>query len=315
MNETATHPLRQALKFVAWNLMGDQIQLKARLKYASTPMRRPTPSTILSTSRYALENLSDQALNSYMHGLSPAATREIKAALGNLIVSRSYTTTFPMAKLHGRTAGKTFMETQPKRASCRTMADMGALVDDLRDLHGKQGMEIIDACKAWGQVRLHEGIAIKTDTWHNRFYWCNEAGSHHMAVLCHELRKQNVDWRPEVTMKEYSLNLAALYPLKGSVSVFVITHDIEKNDRDQVFQTLTSTCLTDNQRAKLGYDSVRLGLHCQDPLYDYRLVFIDHSKPYADIALKQMQLATDHNCAQTLQGFMESIKQANEPRT
>ena len=78
------------------------------------------------------------------------------------------------------------------------MAELGELINDLKDLEGKSGGDIVSACLAWSELRLHEGISLTTDNWHRRFYWSNAGGSHHMAVLCYELQRQE---------KELSSNL------------------------------------------------------------------------------------------------------------
>jgi len=130
------------------------------------------------------------------------------------------------------------MDTHPARASSRSMAELGHMVDDLHDLNGKYGGERIAACKNWHHLHLAGGIKLITDSWHKRYYWENEGGSHHMAVLCHELTTQSKEWNPSVTVTEYTLNPALLSETKESLAFFVMPHQPNKYGISQAFKPM-----------------------------------------------------------------------------
>lgn len=252
------------------------------------PKTTHTP-TVDYENRCKLENLGNLSLNLCGRGLSSTAKHLILDVLASLVSERKYTTTFAMSQLHGFSDSKCIMWNYRQRASQRTMADMGALVDDLDDLKGLEGGQIIDACKAWHELRLDQGICLHTDNWHQRFYWGNKGGSHHMAVLCYQLQQQKREWRPDVEIHEANLDVAPLAQLAGKVSVFVVMDD--HSYHGSIFEELPSRAQHLNVEEALGVALV--GFDTPSGSDDYQLLLIDHSGEYSDLSLGGAQALVD----------------------
>lgn len=279
--------------------------LKLRsLKPFDFPPEVPAP-TVDSDTRCQLERFREYRLEGYLPGLTDANAALVNESLAGLVQVETYTTRFPMAELDGFTSSKSTMSTNRLRASQPNMAAMGRLVDDLRDLQGKGEGEIIDACLAWGELRLEKGIRLLTDDWHKRHYWLNSGGSHHMAVLCYELQRQKKDWSPEVEIRKYSLDLTSLARLGNRVSLFVVMRDRELYGYEQIFEPLPRLLRGEDVRIKLGV-SVPSSVLGSAHLAEYQLVVLDHSQAYSAIALKQIDEALAQGKAMRFRDFLQA---------
>lgn len=298
--------LRPYLQRLIWNLLSERAQLEIELRLAGHPLLHPsevpTP-TILEDTRCELERLRDVEFSGYLPGLSENVRVLVERSLKALVKDRLYTATFPMATLHGCSASKA--RYRPDRAGCDTMAELGELINDLKDLEGKSGGDIVSACLAWSELRLHEGISLTTDNWHRRFYWSNAGGSHHMAVLCYELQRQEKQWQPEVEIKEFSLNVEALEPINNVASLFVITPKPGSYGLDRVFKPLNYRQAFSELHSRLGVELLSLGAG-QGILSRYDLVVVDHSKKYASLSLKRLSEAVAAGYAITFEEFLLS---------
>lgn len=304
--------LGRCLMWLFWHLKSERKQLEIELQLVGKPLLPPSAvqsPTIFAGTRCELERLRNVKLTGYLPGLSDYARELVTRALEELVEQRIYTTRFPIASLHGCTAGKAIA--WPERASCGTMAEMGEMVDDLKSLEGKSGGDIISACLDWPELRLDEGIRLLTDSWHQRFYWCNEGGSHHMAVLCHELQKQRKQWRPEVQVSEYSLRLEALNPLSGMVSIFVVMHEPSASGLDQVFKPLQYRRGLSELYDRLGVDVLSPGTEFGSLSY-YDLVIVDHSKKHASLVLRRMREAVAGGSALAFTEFLTGWMDRNQ---
>lgn len=286
---------------VKWMVMSERQKVSATLKTIQLkpfrhPRDAPVPTVDLAT-RMRLEILRSIKLDGFHVGLSDEARALLLSVFGEVVRERVHKAVYPMSHLHGFSASKSTMSTNPERASQRSMADMGALVDDLRDLEGLEGGEIIDACLAWPELRLHHGIRLYTDNWHKRFYWGNSGGSHHMAVLCYELQKQHRDWRPEVEIHEEILDVLPLQRLSKKVSVFVVMDD---NRFRNIFAPLPGSLGQAQQ--KLGVRMQYLGTPWESG--GYQLVIIDHSREYSDLCFEQLNSLVDAGFAMRLIDFL-----------
>lgn len=221
-------------------------------------------------------------------GLSAGNEDLVKNTIKNLISVKKYRALFSMADLHGFTASKTSMYTNYIRASQPTMAAMGSLINDLPDLEGKSGIEIIESCMAWDELRLSQGVRLITDNWHKRFYWSNSGGSHHMAVLCYELKRQDRNWLEEVEILEYAMNIASLACLKNRVSIFVAMHDEYQYGYRSIFEDKEEIWQNETIRKELGV-SFLLPAYYPAILGNYILILIDHSKAYSEIVFDQLK--------------------------
>lgn len=304
--------LRRCLKWLSWHLKSERQQLEIELQLVGKPLLPPSAMrspTIFAGTRCELEKLRNVQFIGSLPRLSDHARELVKQALEGLVEERIYTTRFPMASLHGCTASKAVA--WPERASCSTMAEMGGMVDDLVDLEGKSGGDLISACLDWPELRLDEGVRLLTDSWHQRFYWCNDGGSHHMAVLCHELQKQRKQWRPEVQVREYSLRLEALNPLRGVISIFVVMHEPKAYGLDQVFKPLRYRHGLSELHGRLGVDVLFPGTK-SGSLSCYDLVIVDHSKKHAPLVLKRLREAVAGGCALAFTEFLAGWMDRNQ---
>lgn len=274
------------------------------LKPIVHPRHVPIPTVDHGTRCY-LELFRHFTLDGYLPGLSRENQDLVQGALNGLIVTETYAARFPMEYLHGFTASKSSMSNNKTRGSRPTMAAMGMLVDDLRDLEGKSGDAIIEACKSWPELRLRSGIRLNTDSWHKRYYWSNSGGSHHMAVLCHELQKQNKSWVPLVEIREHKLELSSLNRLEGKISIFVVMREEHQGGHDQIFMPMPRDLRCDAVRQSLGV-SIPISIYYQRPFSDYHFVIIDHSRQYADIATHLLQIAVLEGLAMNFQDFLEA---------
>lgn len=302
------HYLDACLRWFVWNLLSDRTRLGIELRLSNQPFVPPSSApapTILEDTRCELERLRNVELSGYSPGLSENARSIVERTLRSLVKEGSYRAKFPMASLHGCSSSKA--RHRPDRAACSTMAALGALIDDLKDLDGKREGEIVSACLEWRELRLDQGIRLTTDDWHKRFYWSNSGGSHHMAVLCYELQRQEKLWCPEVEIKEFSLNIEALEQVSDTASLFVVTPRPGCYGLDKVFQPMSYRRNFSELRSRLGIElfPLRLGLGI---LSRYDLVVIDHSKKYASLSLKRLTEAVGAGFAMTLQDFLTSCK-------
>ncbi len=234
--------------------------MEIELRLAGHPLLHPSEvpiPTILEDTRCELERFRDVEFSGHLPGLNEKVRVLVERSLKALVTDRLYTASFPMVTLHGCSASKA--RYRPDRARCAAMAELGKLINDLKDLEGKSGGDIVSACLAWPELRLHEGIRLTTDNWHRRFYWSNAGGSHHMAVLCYELQSQEKQWQPEVEIKEFSLNVEALEPIKNEASLFVITPKPGSYGLDRVFKPLNYRKNLSELHSRHGVELLSLG--------------------------------------------------------
>ncbi len=293
-----------------WSVMSERQRVASSLKIIDLkpfkhPRVTPVPTVNLAT-RMRLEILRSIKLDGFHIGLSDEARSLLLSVFSEVVRERVYKAAFPMSHLHGFSASKCTMSTNRERVSQLSMADMGALVDDLPDLEGLEGGEIIDACLAWPELRLHHGIRLYTDNWHKRFYWGNSGGSHHMAVLCYELQKQHREWRPEVEIHEEILDVLPLQRLSNKVSVFVVMDD---NRYRNIFAPLPGSLGQAQQ--KLGIRMQYLGTPWETG--GYQLVIIDHSREYSDLCHEQLSSLADAGFAMRLRDFLLAWKGHGAP--
>ncbi len=295
------------VSWILWTLKSERRKLQSSLRIGDLkPVAHPrhiAKPTVDYGTRAFLELFRHFIVDGYLPGLSKNHHKLVQSALNGLITTEVYTASFPMEYLHGFTASKSSMSNNRTRGSQPSMAAMGKLVDDLRDLEGKTGDSIIDACKSWPELRLKQGIRLSTDSWHKRYYWSNSGGSHHMAVLCHELLRQNKSWTPTVEIREHKLNLSSLKSLVGKVTIFVVMRGENFEGFDQVFLPLPRDLRCEEVRQALGV-SVPISPYFQMPFSDYQFVIIDHSRQYADLAVMAMQEAITKGLALTFDDFL-----------
>lgn len=304
--------LDRYLRWLVWYLKSERQQLNVELQLVGMPIQPPsavrTP-TIFAGTRCELEKLRGIDITGHLPGLSSDARELVQRAFGELVQERIYTTRFPMASLHGCAASKAIA--WPERSVCSTMAELGEMIDDLEDLEGKSGGEIISACLAWPELRLDQGIQLLTDSWHRRFYWCNDGGSHHMAVLCYELQKQRKRWCPEVQVREYFLKLEALESLREAVSIFVVMHKPRAYGLDRVFKPLGDRQGLSDVHGRLGVEVVSPGTEFGS-LSCYDLVLVDHSKKHAPLVLKRFREAVSEGYALAFTDFLSGWMNHNQ---
>lgn len=303
--------MKRSSRFVSWllwTLKSERRKLQSSLRIGDLkPVAHPrhiAKPTVDYGTRAFLELFRHFTVDGYLPGLSKNHHKLVQSALNGLITTEVYTASFPMEYLHGFTASKSSMSNNRTRGSQPSMAALGKLVDDLRDLEGKTGDSIIDACKSWPELRLKQGIRLSTDSWHKRYYWSNSGGSHHMAVLCHELLRQNKSWTPTLEIREHKLNLSSLKSLVGKVTIFVVMRGENFEGIDQVFLPLPRDLRCEEVRQALGV-SVPLSPYLQMPFSDYQFVIIDHSRQYADLALTVLQEAITKGLALTFEDFLK----------
>lgn len=301
----------KCLRWLIWNLLSERTRLGSELRLTGQPLLHPfeVPApTVLEETRCELERLRNIALSGYLPGLSENVRSVVESTLRSVVTEKSYATTFPMASLHGCSSSKA--KHRSDRAACSSMAELGALIDDLRDLKGKSGGEVVSACLEWPELRLDEGVRLTTDDWHKRFYWSNSGGSHHMAVLCYELQRQDKQWCPKVEIKEFSLNVSALKRVTDVASLFIITPKPRSYGLDRLFQPLGHHVYSSELRSRLGVELLPLEVG-QGILSRYDLVVIDHSKKYASLSLKRLSEAVEAGYAMTFQDFLASWAEAD----
>ena len=296
-----------------WMVMTERQQVASCLRVANlkpfiNPRDRPVPTVDIDT-RCRLEGIRDIKLDGHYPGLSRDAKCLALEAFTSTIRQRKYTAAFPMSQLHGFTASKSNMASNPKRASQLSMANMGRLVADLRDLKGLEDGELIDACMAWPELRLNQGVRLYTDNWHRRFYWGNCGGSHHMAVLCFQLQELQREWRPSVDVHEEVLDVLPLQQLSGKVSVFVVMNDPSR--RAVLFERLPYSMQYGDIQQKLGVASVHFGSPWSPS--DYQLILVDHSREYSDLSLACLRGLVDSVQAMRFEDFLLAWKGHGAP--
>ncbi|SIR00176.1 hypothetical protein [Marinobacterium stanieri] len=237
--------------------------------------------TVFSETRCALEKIPSMDFGSY-NWISTGANVTISAILSDLIHADEFDSELVISKLDGCFACKSFAHPRSPRGSARSMAEMGAIINDLRDLNGLNIDQQIQRCFE------HTGIIsgdthVITDRWHNRDYWLNEGGGHHAAVLCTMLREHDPERSVEATWTRYSVNLPVL-ELMGNVACYVVQSESD----------ITPTQLMGNRFLNADIDPQQFGIATQpmslnryewstDPLRDYHFVWIDMSRPAGEL--------------------------------
>jgi hypothetical protein len=287
-----------------WMIMSEREKINSCLKVVDLnpfihPHDSPVP-TVDNGTRCRLERIRDVELDRCYVGLSSEARSMAIAAFELTVRQRKYTAEFPMSQLHGFSNSKSNMSNKPIRVSQRTIADMGGLIHDLPDLKGLKGSEIIDACMNWRELRLYKGIRLYTDNWHRRFYWANDGGSHHMAVLCYQLQEQQQEWWVDADIYEEVLDTSPLQQLAGKVSVFVVMQDDRRHK--VIFERLPEALQNGDIQKKLGVTRVHFG----SPLAasDYNLVLVDHSQEYSDLSIERLEALVGSGQAMPLVDFL-----------
>ena len=123
-----------------------------------------------------------------------------------------------------------------------------------------------------------------------------------MARLCYELRERNRLWAPTVTLKEFRIDFAALNSIDGVASLFVIM------DREGLCKDLLAG-IPSYQRIDTAEELGITILHRIDGSC-YRLVAVDHSKPWSASCLKVMRKLVSENKAAKFQDFLLRLSNA-----
>jgi hypothetical protein len=296
--------------FMSERQLVDSLLTVSEIKPFSHPAASPLP-TVDITTRYPLESIRDIKLNGYYPGLSNDARSLVLEAFRSVVRERVYAATFPMSQLHGFKASKSTMSENRNRVLQVTMAGMGALVDDLDDLKGLSGPRIIDACMAWKELRINQGIRLYTDNWHRRFYWGNEGGSHHMSVLCYQLQKQGREWTPVVEVYEEVLDVEPLNKLTSKISIFVVMN--ENGVYGRLFNSLPGRMQQGEIQKKLGVTRVLIGSRWA--ANQYALIVVDHSREYSDLSLVRLNVLVESGRAMRFQDFLMAWKGHGAPDT
>lgn len=309
MPSKTTEPFALSLvKGLAKSFLPERQRLMLELKVIAPPFRTLTEvaqPNVLAESRTDLRALAHGDLSGDFWALSPRAKDRAQKVLRSLVQEREYKTRFPMSLLHGCTASRSSMHSRPDRIAQASMAEMGSRVDDLRDLGNRIGIEAIEACLNWGELRLHEGIQLLTDNWHKRVYWCNKGGSHHMAVLCRELQAEGKEWYPSVTVREQRLDPEALRGLGDSMSMYMVTKTPNEIGLGHVFRSLGYYQGNTTLRERLGVSAPQTDVKSSITNV-YQLVIVDHSQRYASIARSKLDQAVREGKAMPLRQFLES---------
>lgn len=296
------------VKGLAKSFLPERQRLMLELRVTAPPFRPPTEvaqPNVRAESRTDLKALSHGYLSGDVWVLSPRAKDRAQKVLRSLVQEREYQTQFPMSLLHGCTASRSNMHNRPDRIAQDSMAEMGSRVDDLRDLGDRIGIEAIEACLNWDELRLHDGIELLTDNWHKRFYWCNKGGSHHMAVLCRELQAEGKEWYPPVTVREQLLDLEALRGLGDSMSMYMVMKTPNEIGLGHVFGSLDYRQGNTTLRERLGVSAPQVDV-ISGVIGAYQLVIVDHGRPYASIARSKLDQAVRDGRAMPLRQFLES---------
>lgn len=296
--------------FMSERQLVDSLLTVSEIKPFAHPAASPLP-TVDITTRYPLESIRDIKLNGYYLGLSNDARSLVLEAFRSVVRERVYAATFPMSQLHGFKASKSTMSVNRNRVLQVTMAGMGALVDDLDDLKGLSGPRIIDACMAWKELRINQGIRLYTDNWHRRFYWGNEGGSHHMSVLCYQLQKQGREWTPVVEVHEEVLDVESLNKLTSKISIFVVMN--ENGVYGRLFNSLPRRMQQGEIQKKLGVTRVLIGSRWA--ANQYALIVVDHSREYSDLSLVRLNVLVESGRAMRFQDFLTAWKGHGAPDT
>lgn len=241
----------------------------------------PTP-TVNSDSRCQFNELRAFTFTNHSsYCMARSVRAKVETVIRCIVTEKITVKPFPMATLSGCSASKSFMsfgKTYDRRRETRSMAEFGSLIDDLPRLDGLVGRQIIDKCMTHSDLRLDQGIRVFSDNWHHRTYWQNAGGSHHMAVLCHELLKQGVDWSPQVTFTEYTLDASILNKISDDASLFIISKGVD------AWPLLSGL----PELRKMDF-AERMGITHQElrGVFDnYELVVLDHSAEWSDVALQ-----------------------------
>lgn len=291
-------------------LVPEKIQLKSQLRVRELAQLNLTTAqaTVEYSSRWALEQFQWAHIREAMPSLSRGAVTCIHETFREIVQVRHYNLYYPMARLHGFFNSKSDQQSRPQRVACTSMAEMGAMVNDLKDLKGLEGPQLIEKCKTWYELRLHQGIHLYTDTWHRRFYWNNSGGSHHMAVLCHQLAEQKVDWSPEVKVTEYDVDLTRLARLQSrGISAYVIKYNRKLLGAHNLFVI--------PKHLKHRTVVAGLGVAVPDlwvpsfPFNTYQFVFIDQSRRYSQLVLPLMEHQVGQGKAMPIEKFFSQMLQ------
>lgn len=289
-------------------LVPERVQLKSHLRVRELAPLQLTPAqaTVEYSSRWALEHFQWIQIREAMPSLSCGAIDCIHETFRDLVQVRHYNLRYPMARLHGFFHSKSDQQSRPRRVACRSMAEMGAMVNDLYDLKGLEGPQIIEKCRTWYELRLHHGIHLYTDTWHRRFYWSNSGGSHHMAVLCHQLAEQQVDWSPEVKITEYDVDLSKLARLQSKgINAYVIMYNRKLLGARNLF-VLPKHLKHRVVVAELGVAVPDLWFP-RTPFNTYQFVFLDQSRRYSEFVLPLMEKQVAQGRAMPIETFFSQM--------
>lgn len=239
----------------------------------------------------SLPNVSDSAIDTLTLAFRSCVTLTVKKCL------------YPMKRLHGFSSGKALMASNPLRRNQPDMVSFGRLVDDLTDLKGLTGGEIINACLNWECCRFNEVITIVNDSWHNRYYWLNGGGSHHMGVLCKELFDQGKNWTPEVELRRYEFDFKPLEQLRGKVALYVT-----KSLPDAVyspFKKLPSIVRKLDTDEKLGFGVIQWPT--TSVMRDFYIVAVDLNAPLSAISVSCLEKGILEDKVITFENFVKNI--------
>jgi hypothetical protein len=160
---------------------------------------------------------------------------QVEEAIKGLVKNRRYKRVFSMSQLHGAISSKSFgSEKHASRIGKKSMADMGGEIHDLKDLEGLKGDNIIEACKGWAELRLYDGVVLFRNNLYDRYYWANDGGSHHMAVLCYQLVKQEKEWEHEVTVDDKELCLESIRKMDHRFKMYLFPSILDNSDSSPI---------------------------------------------------------------------------------
>lgn len=254
------------------------------------------PSKIIKPSiemekRFRLENL--KAVN--RHNLKP----EIDLFLTNLIKSETYSLSFPLSKLDG------FLSSKSKNLNgMSNLAEFGSSIvikegdQTLKDLIGLRGKELIEAASRWEGI-LDGVIEIETDSWHDRFYWSNSGGSHHMSVLCRELVNNGIEIEQPASLLRYSIDMLEVLKMKEMYGIFIVNHDLP-------LLTLSTVDNITHLYRIMDITVVSMNLNSFD-YPTYNLIFIPKSNKLSSIALEAFENYCKEGYAMRFDSFLKAF--------
>jgi hypothetical protein len=280
-------------------LIRKHLKLKPRIAFIRPSKLKELTSVVDFSRRYRLEGFCE-AYGDVSQNASASAAKEVRSGLAELISEKKRKKMFPVSTLDGAMASKSFSPDHESRRRQLTMADMGALVTDLEGLNGLDSTNKIEACKQHYELRM-EDFTVWTDNWYNRFYWANSGGSHHMAVLCNELQKVNLEWHMNATLVKRSFDLSKL----------------------EVFNRQYKTYLVPAKRSSLGSSPIESLPYRVDRTYllglmsfrvkgdnHYELVVVDTSAKYGSICVDLLEEYVNEGKAMYFHDFITEFMSA-----